>query len=270
MVMILKTNTDANFCRMKHIDDFKVVENDRQTDDFVVLTLQGSKDLPSMVPGQFVEVRVDGSPGTFLRRPLSIHDVDYENRHIRLLIQEVGDGTRKLASLPVGAMVNLVYPLGKGYDLPQGNGVLLIGGGCGVAPLLFMGRYLVQHGIKPRFLIGARTASALVRLDAYRELGEIYITTEDGSEGQKGYVIHHPVMRTETPDFDQIYTCGPDAMMKVIAKYAHNHGIQCQVSLENRMACGFGVCLCCVTPTRDGHKCTCVDGPVFDSKYLQW
>ncbi len=255
---------------MKYIDDFIIANNERQTNDFVVLTLEIHKPLPIMTPGQFVEVRVDGSPGSYLRRPLSIHDVDYSKRQIKLLIQEVGDGTRKLSSIPVGSTVNMVYPLGKGYSLPNSNKVLLIGGGCGVAPLLFLGRYLAENGIKPRFLIGARTASSLVRLDAYRELGEVFVTTEDGSQGQKGYVIHHPILRTENPDIDQIYTCGPDAMMKVIAKYANNHDINCQVSLENHMACGFGVCLCCVTATKDGHKCTCVDGPVFDSNYLQW
>lgn len=255
---------------MKYIDDFRVIDNARQTDDFVVLTLESEKDLPTMIPGQFVEVRVDSSPKAYLRRPLSIHDVDYAKRQVKLLIQEVGDGTRKLCGLPLGSMINMVYPLGKGYDLPNTDKVLLVGGGCGVAPLLFLGRYLTQHGIKPKFLIGARSAASLVRLDAYRELGEVFITTEDGSQGQKGFVIHHPIMRTGQPDFEWIYTCGPDAMMKVLAKYANNHSITCQVSLENHMACGFGVCLCCVTPTMDGHKCTCVDGPVFDSKYLQW
>jgi dihydroorotate dehydrogenase electron transfer subunit len=255
---------------MKYIDDFIVVGNERQTDDFVVLTLECAKELPVMIPGQFVEVRVDGAPGAYLRRPLSIHDVDYGKRQIKLLIQEVGEGTNKLCSLAVGSFINMMYPLGKGYSLPETKRVLLIGGGCGVAPLLFLGRYLAKNGIKPNYLIGARTATSLVRLDAYRELGEVFVTTEDGTEGQKGFVIHHPVMRTENPDFDMIYTCGPDAMMKVIAKYDNNHSIACQVSLENHMACGFGVCLCCVTPTVDGHKCTCVDGPVFDSKYLQW
>jgi dihydroorotate dehydrogenase electron transfer subunit len=255
---------------MKYIDDFTVVGNERQTDDFVVLTLESAKELPIMMPGQFVEVRVDGAPGAYLRRPLSIHDVDYGKRQIKLLIQEVGEGTKKLCSLAVGSVINMMYPLGNGYRLPETKKVLLVGGGCGVAPLLFLGRYLTQNGIKPNYLIGARTAASLVRLDAYRELGEVFVTTEDGTEGQKGYVIHHPVMRTEKPDFEMIYTCGPDAMMKVIAKYANNHSIACQVSLENHMACGFGVCLCCVTPTVDGHKCTCVDGPVFDSKYLQW
>lgn len=254
---------------MKYQDDFTVVSNVRQNQEFVVLTLQLDKELPTMLPGQFAEV-LTSSPDKYLRRPLSIHDVDYERRQIKLLIQEVGKGTEDLASRELGSVVNMIYPLGKGYQLPKTDRVLLVGGGCGVAPLLFLGRYLKQNGVIPRFLIGTRTAKSLVRLESYWELGEVLVTTEDGSKGVKGYVINHPVMRTQAPDFDYIYTCGPVPMMKLLAKYANKHNLICQVSLENHMACGIGACLCCVTHTIDGHKCTCVDGPVFDSKYLEW
>ncbi len=258
---------------MKYIHDFKVISNTRENDEFVVLTLQYTGDkLPEMTAGQFAEVRIDHTPAVYLRRPLSIHDVDYNKKEISFLIQEVGEGTRWLTKLKSGNSINLIYPLGKGYKLPSNkeDSVLLVGGGCGVAPLLYLGRTLFDLGIKPRFLIGVKRASSLVRLDEYRRLGEVMVTTEDGSYGHKGFVIDHPVMKTENPDFKHIYTCGPEAMMKELAKYAHKHNISCQVSLENLMACGFGVCLCCVTATIEGHKCTCTDGPVFDSKYLQW
>lgn len=256
---------------MKYIHDFTIVGNERQTKDFVVLTLQaGAEPLPEMQPGQFAEVRIDGAPGAYLRRPLSIHDVDYERQQIKLLVQEVGVGTKVLTQQSIGTLVNMVYPLGKGYDMPDSKRVLLVGGGCGVAPLLFLGRHLKKNGITPRFLIGTRTAANLVRLDAYNELGEVMVTTEDGSAGTKGYVVNHPVMRTQQPDFDWIYTCGPEPMMRILAKYANNHNLTCQVSLENHMACGIGACLCCIAPTIEGNKCTCTDGPVFDSKYLQW
>lgn len=254
----------------KHIDDFLIIENKRQTREFVVLTLQHPGQLPPMIPGQFAEVRVDGSPKTYLRRPLSIHDVDYKRGHLKLLIQEIGPGTRALAAMQAGEKLNLVYPLGKGYTLPDNDKVLLVGGGCGVAPLLFLGRYLEENGITPRFLVGTKNKEGLVELDAYRQLGEVMITTEDGSEGTRGFVIHHPVMKTFNPDFDWLYTCGPEPMMKILAKYCHERDVRCQVSLENTMACGIGACLCCVTPTVEGHKCTCIDGPVFDAKYLKW
>ncbi|WP_430811137.1 MULTISPECIES: dihydroorotate dehydrogenase electron transfer subunit [unclassified Carboxylicivirga] len=254
----------------KYIDDFKVVHNERLNHEYVILTLQHPGRLPAMLPGQFVEVRVDNAPHTFLRRPISIHDVDEKTNTMKLLVQEVGEGTRRMGQLQAGDTCNLVYPLGNSFSLPKGKRVLLVGGGCGIAPLLLLGRYLKEQGIAPRFLLGARSKDGLIAMEAFRSLGEVFTTTEDGSEGTKGFVIHHPVMRTDTPEIDQIYTCGPEPMMKVLAKYAAKHGIACQVSLENQMACGFGACLCCVADTRDGHKCTCTDGPVFDSTYLKW
>ena len=254
----------------KYNDDFTIAANERLTPDFVLLTLQHPGTLPRMYPGQFAEVRVDGSPSTFLRRPLSIHDVDYSRNLIKLLIQEVGDGTKKLAGMQRGETLNLIYPLGTSYSLPDSDRVLLVGGGCGVAPLLFLGRYLRDNGIKPQFLLGAGTADNLVSLEACRELGTVMVTTEDGSAGTKGYVIHHPIMKTFSPEFDWLYTCGPEPMMRVLAKYARERDIHCEVSLENMMACGIGACLCCVTPTVDGNKCTCIDGPVFNAKELKW
>jgi len=254
----------------KYIDDFNVIKNERLNHEYVVLTVQHPATMPQMLPGQFVEVRVDNGPNTFLRRPISIHDVDFVNNTMKLLIQEIGDGTRLMGALKVGDKLNLMYPLGNQFSLPNKERVLLVGGGCGIAPLLFLGRVLLDNGIKPQFLLGARTAQGLISLDEFRQLGEVHITTEDGSVGTKGYVIHHPVMRTQSPEFDMIYTCGPDAMMRVVAKYAGNHQIKCEVSLENHMACGFGACLCCVANTIDGHKCTCTDGPIFDSTYLKW
>ncbi|MCU4157258.1 dihydroorotate dehydrogenase electron transfer subunit [Carboxylicivirga sp. A043] len=254
----------------KYIDDFKVIKNERLNHEYVILTLKHPGKLPAMLPGQFVEVRVDNGPNTFLRRPISIHDVDVEANTMKLLVQEIGEGTRLMGQLQEGDICNLVYPLGNSFSLPATNRVLLVGGGCGIAPLLLMGRHLKANGIKPQFLLGARSKDGLIALDAFQELGDVHMTTEDGSAGTKGYVIHHPVMRTQSPEIDHIYTCGPEAMMKVVAKYAKNHGIKCEVSLENSMACGFGACLCCVADTLDGHKCTCTDGPVFDSTYLKW
>ena len=256
----------------KNIDLFTVTRNQRLNKEYVVIDLQlDDKPLGEMKPGQFVQVKVDNSPNTYLRRPISIHDIDYKNNIIKLLVQEVGEGTRWMGKLEIGDKVDMVYPLGNWFTLPEvTKNVLLIGGGCGVAPLLFLGRVLAEKGFKPRFLIGARNKEYLLGLDDYHKYGEVHMTTEDGSVGTKGFVIHHPVMKTFHPDFEMIYTCGPDAMMKVVAKYAANHGIGCEVSLENNMACGFGACLCCVTATTSGNKCTCTDGPVFDSKVLKW
>ena len=127
----------------KRIEDLKIIENKHLNNDFFVLELLGDTKIPEFKPGQFAQVRVDGSPETFLRRPISIHDVDYEKNTFKLLIQCVGKGTSTLSLLKTGDTLNLIYPLGNSFALPaKGEHVLLAGGGCGIAPLLYLGRYL--------------------------------------------------------------------------------------------------------------------------------
>ena len=126
----------------KFIEDLKIIGNKRLNNDFFVLELAGNNKIPEFKPGQFAQVKVDGSPETFLRRPISIHDVDYEKNSFKILIQIVGKGTEKLSHLKNGDTLNLIYPLGNSFSLPGENEkVLLVGGGCGIAPLLFLGKY---------------------------------------------------------------------------------------------------------------------------------
>lgn len=242
--------------------------------------------LPVMAPGQFVEVRVDGSPSTFLRRPISINYVDREANELWLLVHAVGDGTRALAALKEGAVVNVVLPLGRGFTMPdsarenlaerqegkeadkQIARYLLVGGGVGTAPLLFMGQELVQRGCRPTFLLGARSADDLLQLEMFRQLGDVALTTEDGSVGERGFVTQHSLWTTAA--FDRICTCGPKPMMVAVARLAREKGVPCEVSLENMMACGLGACLCCVEDTVDGHVCVCKEGPVFSTDKLKW
>jgi dihydroorotate dehydrogenase electron transfer subunit len=226
--------------------------------------------LPEMVPGQFAEIRIDGSTTTFLRRPISIHYVDKEKNEVWFLVQLVGDGTRHLATVKQGDLVNIVLPLGNGYTMPQNADLkpLLVGGGVGTAPMLMLGSELAKMGCKPTFLLGARSANDLLQLEEFKKLGDVYTTTEDGSMGEKGYVTQHSILNAA--QFDMIYTCGPKPMMMAVAKYAKANDIECEVSLENTMACGVGACLCCVENTDEGHLCVCKDGPVFNIKKLLW
>lgn len=255
----------------KYIDDFTVIKNKQLNDSTIILTVKHPGKLPDIAPGQFVEAKVEHAPNTFLRRPISIHDVDQEKNTIKLLVMMVGEGTQTMGKLKEGDNLNMVYPLGNGFSIPnEKKSVLLVGGGCGTAPLLYMGRCLKACGIEPQFLLGARQKDGLLALDEFEKVGTVHVTTEDGSMGTKGFVIHHPVMATDQPNIDIIYTCGPEVMMKVVAKYAKEHGIKCEVSLENTMACGVGACLCCVVDTINGHICTCTDGPVFDAEVLKW
>ena len=254
----------------KFITDFKIKNNVRLNEHYVFLILTSEEKLPEIMPGQFVEVKVEDSPTTFLRRPLSIHYVDYEKNEIWLLIQIVGDGSKKLSELKKNDSLNVILPLGKPFTLPQNKNkrALLIGGGCGVAPLLYLGAYLKERGFTFDFLLGARRKSDLLQIDEYKKIGNVYITTEDGSDGEKGFVTHHSIIKEN--EYDIIYTCGPTPMMKAVAALASEKEIECEVSLENTMACGIGACLCCVTDTTEGHVCVCTEGPVFNIKRLKW
>ena len=253
----------------KYLLDLKVVSVTQIHARYVLIRLTDMKPLPEMKPGQFVEVRVDGSPSTFLRRPISINFVDRTNNELWLLVATVGEGTKTLAKLQSGDLLNCVLPLGNGFTpAHSGENVLLIGGGVGVAPLLYMGAEMQQAGIEPTFLLGARTAQDLLMVEDFKRYGRVYVTTEDGSAGEKGFVTNHSILSQES--FDRISTCGPTPMMKAVARLAKEKGIFCEVSLENLMACGLGACLCCVEKTTAGNVCVCKDGPVFDSKRLLW
>ena len=254
----------------KFILDLTVKSVERVSDKHVLLRLTDSSPLPEMKPGQFVEVRIDGSQSTFLRRPISINFVDYDANELWLLVALVGDGTRQLAGLAPGQKLNCVLPLGNGFTMPHSASerLLLVGGGVGVAPLLYMGAAMKSCGIEPTFLLGARSASDLLQLDLFGKYGRVYITTEDGTAGEQGFVTNHSILNNE--HFDRIATCGPKPMMMAVARYAAKAGVDCEVSLENMMACGLGACLCCVEKTVEGNLCVCKDGPVFNIKQLLW
>ncbi|MCX6282078.1 MAG: dihydroorotate dehydrogenase electron transfer subunit [Bacteroidetes bacterium] len=254
----------------KFAHDFKVVGNTRLNTRHFVLELQAPLPLPEILPGQFVQVLVHNSPSTFLRRPFSIHFVDYSTNTLRLLVQVKGEGTRHMGMLASGDLLNLVYPLGNSFSLPSSDKVLLIGGGAGVAPLMFMGDFLNRKNIRPDFLVGFRSADEVSQIDEYSKFGKVHLSTDDGSMGEKGFVTQHPVFNQAPLPYDRIYCCGPEAMMHAVSKLAAEKGVPCEVSLENYMACGYGVCLCCITQTDKGNERVCMEGPVFDTERLKW
>lgn len=248
---------------MKEIHDFKILERRQLGASYFSLLLEHGGRMQPVAPGQFVEVQVEGEPRVMLRRPISVHDVDQDAGTMTLLIQIVGNGTRRLAELKEGDKLNLVYPLGHGFtsDLQPQTSALLVGGGAGTAPLLHLSKVLKAKGVNCTILLGGRTAELIPVRDAFEPYGRLCIATDDGSLGHKGLVTEHPAFAER---YDMIYTCGPTPMMKAVARSAAERGIRCEVSLENMMACGVGACLCCVTDTDQGHRCVCKDGPVFD------
>ena len=254
----------------KYILDLTVNSVEALSDKHVLIKLTDDKPLPEMLPGQFVEVRVDNTPSTFLRRPISINNVDYDHNELWLLVAAVGDGTRQLQKLQKGDRLNCVLPLGNSFTMPTDSTqkVLLVGGGVGVAPLLYFGKRIKAMGGEPTFLLGARSAKDVLERELFEQVGRVLITTEDGSEGEKGFVTNHSVLAQE--HFDRISTCGPKPMMMAVARYAFKNDIECEVSLENKMACGVGACLCCVEKTVEGNTCVCKEGPVMNIKKLTW
>lgn len=254
----------------KYILDLKVRETVAVGKQFVLLRLTDSEPLPEMLPGQFVEVRVDNTPSVLLRRPISIHYYNKENNELGLLVQLIGDGTRWMATLKAGDTLNVVLPLGYGFTLPTSTdeNPLLVGGGVGVAPLLYLGMKLKEMGVTPTFLLGSRTENELMQIDEFKKYGPVYITTENGAVGEKGYVTQHSVLANNK--FSQVYTCGPKPMMMAVARWAKSANVPCEVSLENKMACGVGACLCCVEDTKEGNVCVCKEGPVFSIDKLSW
>lgn len=253
----------------KYILDLKVRAVEQLSPKHVLIRLTDDQPLPEMRPGQFVEVRIDGSSSTFLRRPISINYVDREQNELWLMVAMIGDGTRTLGRLKPGDVLNCVLPLGNTFTMPvdKNEKVLLVGGGVGMAPMLYMGAEMQKVGVEPTFLLGGRTDKDLLELDLFREYGRVCVTTEDGSMGERGFVTNHSVLEEH---FDRICTCGPKPMMVAVARYAAGKGIECEASLENMMACGLGACLCCVEKTTDGNLCVCKEGPVFNVKRLLW
>ena len=255
----------------KTVRDLEIISNIRLNKDHTLLELKSDIRLEGIVPGQFANILIDKASRIFLRRPFSIHLVDYKCNTISFLIKGVGDGTNCLLNSSVGDKLNVIFPLGKGFSLPESKSrVLLVGGGVGLAPLLMLAGLLNEEGNTVEVLLGARSAEDLLELDLFSKFSTVHTTTEDGSHGTRGYVTDHAVMAEDIGQYDRIYTCGPDPMMKAVAGIARVNKIGCEVSLENTMACGYGVCLCCVTETTDGNKCVCTKGPVFDIKYLKW
>jgi dihydroorotate dehydrogenase electron transfer subunit len=251
----------------KYIHDFKVLQNREVSRGYNVFELQCPEELPEILPGQFVQVLVEKSPSTYLRRPISIYDADKASNTISLLVKVVGEGTATLAKLKKGEKMNLVYPLGNSFSVPEGKKALLVGGGVGIAPMLLLAKTLFEIGKEVTVLIGGRSVADIIEPELYKPFGEVGITTDDGSVGIKGLVTQHPVFE-KINDFSIVYACGPDPMMKAVARIATSHGVACEVSLENLMACGIGACLCCVAETTTGNRTTCVDGPVFNVKEL--
>jgi dihydroorotate dehydrogenase electron transfer subunit len=213
-------------------------------------------------PGQFITVNC--GPDLILRRPLSIHRVGNSNQ-LSILFAVVGRGTQWLSQRQKGERLDLLGPLGNGFHIEQASkNLLLVAGGIGVAPLVFLAQQALKQGKSVKLLLGARTKDGLYPRERLPDRIEIATTTEDGSSGRKGMVSG--ILPDYIDQADQIYACGPQAMCQAIASHIKQRHIKksVQISLEVRMGCGLGACYSCSIKTTHGMKKVCRDGPVFD------
>ena len=247
---------------------FRILSNTPLPDQDFLLKLQPvGASLEGIRPGQFVQVLVPHTEGVFLRRPISVCNADLRENILTLYIKKVGKGTVGLSCCEPGENLDIVFPLGNGFDFTGSRKPLLLGGGAGIAPMVLLSKKMRESGVAATVLLAGRTERALSLRTLFEETP--LLCTDDGSIGEKGIITQHTVFQNIS-DFDKIFCCGPTPMMKAVARLAEAAGIPCEVSLENTMACGVGACLCCVTPTVEhGNQCVCTEGPVFDSRELK-
>ncbi len=210
----------------------------------------------AMRSGQFVELKLGGF---YLRRPISVSEISANT--ITLAYKVVGSGTDAMTRLKAGDKINTLCELGNGFEL-NARKPLLVGGGIGVAPLYELAKTFVSKGIKPTMLLGFKNSSEIFYVEKFEKLGDVILTTDDGSCGYKGNTVEY--LKNNKVMFDRYYACGPMVMMKYI-KELSSAG---DMSLEARMGCGFGVCMGCSIKTTEGYKRVCKEGPVFDAQTL--
>ena len=251
------------------IEKFPVVELNWLNESYFKVRLLAPQIAETAVAGQFVHVRVTGTFDPLLRRPFSIARRNLNDGWIDLVVKVVGKGTRLLSEVRPGTLLDVLGPLGRGFDLSASGSAVLVGGGIGVAPLLFLADELQAVDTEFLFFQGFRNQAEVCCLDELRAAsGEFVLVTDDGSAGRKGLVTEHLAKALEKRSFESdptIFACGPEVMLKEVARIADKFDMEWQFSFETRMACGMGACMGCAIPTFDGehYRLVCKDGPVF-------
>lgn len=237
----------------------KITDNKKIAEKTYFMSLEGDTSAITK-PGQFINIKLDGF---FLRRPISV--CDCENGKLSIIYKVVGNGTKEMSELTVGAELDILSGLGNGYDTSKsGDCPVLIGGGVGVPPMYLLCKKLVSEGKKATVILGFNSEKEVFGVDEFKATGaEVYVTTADGSVGTKGFVTD--VLKNL--HYTYFYTCGPMPMFKAIESIAKTSG---QYSFEERMGCGFGACMGCTCKTKYGNKRICKDGPVLEREEIVW
>jgi len=235
-----------------------ITENVRIAENVYRMSLENTE-LEAQKPGQFVNFRLEG---LFLRRPISVYDS--AAGQLTVIYKTVGKGTRQMAGMQPGAVLNVLTGLGNGYDLSRaGDKPLLLGGGVGVPPLYLLAKQLIAQGRQVTSVLGFNTRAEVFGEAEFRALGcEVTVTTADGSYGTKGFVTD-----ALPEEYSYFYTCGPEPMLKAVYAKTKTSG---QFSFEERMGCGFGACMGCSCKTVTGYKRICREGPVLEKEEIIW
>src|SRR5688572_19189154 len=251
----------------------QIVSNDRNTDLYFRLVVRAPQIAPMVQPGQFAHVRIPPLREALLRRPFSIFQVEADT--FSILYKAVGKGTQVLSRMRPGEVLSAIGPLGNGFTVPRRNGEtpLLVAGGYGMAAMYLLAQRSPQKGTV--FVGGRRRVDILCEAE-FRALGwEVRTTTEDGSHGEKGLVTQPLIAELKRSKASRkIFACGPTPMLKAVGKIAEEFKVSAELSMDEHMCCGVGVCLTCVIPVKvaEGweYQRTCTEGPVFDSREVMW
>lgn len=240
---------------------YTVVDNRWIGKNTMMMILEGATE-QFTAPGQFVNIAL---PGFTLRRPISVCDI--EGDYLTIVYDVVGHGTEALAGLGAGTVLDILPALGNGFDMSKcGERPVLLGGGVGCPPIYSLAKNMIAADILPTVVLGFNSDERMIMIEQFENLDiPFYVATVDGSYGTQGFVTD--VIAREALNPDYFYACGPLPMLRALCTQLDIPG---QVSLEARMACGFGVCMCCSLETRRGAKRICKDGPVFDKEDLIW
>lgn len=237
---------------------YKVESNEKIAKSVYKMVLSGDTSAITR-PGQFINIKV---PDKYLRRPISVCDFDAET--VTVIYKVVGEGTKIMSEMEKGISLDVLTGLGNGFDAGKsGDRPLLIGGGVGVPPLYNLAKKLKDEGKTVTVILGFNTSDEVFLKEEFEKIATVYLTTADGSEGQKGFVTD----AMDGIDYDYIYTCGPQAMLRAVYDKAKTGG---QFSFEERMGCGFGACMGCSCKTKYGAKRICKDGPVLEKEEIIW
>jgi len=258
----------------------KLLYNKRVKDEYLCFAFEAREIAKRACPGQFVNIRIIDNYAPLLRRPFSIHRI--RGKNIEIFYEVVGQGTEILTQKKAGEYIDIIGPLGNGFDYPTPYTLrptpILIAGGMGVAPLIFLAEKLTERKTqnskhKTLVLIGAKTKKQILCEEEFKKLGcAVKIATDDGSRGFKGYVseLLKKIVSSIKHQASSIYACGPKPMLKEVSRISGKFKISAQISLEEHLACGIGACLGCMINTKDGYKRVCKEGPVFAADEIIW